>query len=101
MICESYFKFFETVSARIRWEILSLLERRPMSVTEICDALKEEQSKVSHNLRNLTECHFLDVRQEGKKRIYSLNKETIVPLMKLVEKHVEKYCKSSCNVREK
>ncbi len=72
-----------------------------MSVTEICDALKEEQSKVSHNLRNLTECHFLDVRQEGKKRIYSLNKETIVPLMKLVEKHVEKYCKSSCNVREK
>ncbi len=101
MKCESYFKFFETVSPRIRWQILGLLEKGPLSVTEIASILNEEQSKISHNLKNLADCNFLDVRKEGKKRIYSLNKETILPLMKLVEKHVEKYCKDFCRMREK
>ena len=101
MICQSYFKFFETIAPRIRWKILSLLRKRAMSVSEISKELNEEQSKISHNLRNLMECRFLDVKSEGKKRIYSLNKETIVPLMNLVEKHVEKYCKSYCIRRER
>jgi len=66
---------------------------------EISSALQEEQSKVSHNLRALADCHFLDVEKKGKKRIYSLNKETIIPLMRLVEKHVKKYCKDFCVCR--
>lgn len=101
MKCESYFKFFETVSPRIRWHILGLLEKGPLSVTEISSMLKEEQSKISHNLKHLADCNFLNVKKDGKKRIYSLNKETILPLMKLVEKHVEKHCSDFCRVREK
>ena len=101
MICKSYNLFFETISPRLRIRIIELLERRPMSVGEICKALGEEQSKISHNLRRLAECHFLDVRREGKKRIYSLNKDTTVPLMNLVKKHVEKYCYYSCKVHKK
>jgi len=58
--------------------------------------INEEQSKVSHNLKKLTDCNFLDVKQEGKKRIYSLNKETIIPLLNLVKKHVQKYCCEEC-----
>ena len=100
MICDSYFRFFETVSHKIRWKILCLLEKKPMSVTEICKALNEEQSKISHNLKNLADCNFLDVKRQGKKRIYSLNKQTIVPLMKLVEKHVHTYCKYECKVKK-
>lgn len=96
MKCKSYNLFFETISSKTRLRILELLNVRPMSVTEICKALNEEQSKISHNLKNLADCHFLDIEKQGKKRIYSLNKETIVPLMKLVEKHVEKYCKDLC-----
>jgi hypothetical protein len=42
------------------------------------------------------ECKFLDVKQEGKQRIYSLNKDTIIPILTLVEKHVEKYCEKIC-----
>lgn len=72
-----------------------------MSVNEICSSLREEQSKISHNLKKLIECHFLDVKREGKKRIYSLNKDTIVPLMELVKKHVKKYCYTSCKMEEK
>jgi DNA-binding transcriptional ArsR family regulator len=96
MKCKSYNVFFETISNKTRLNIIELLQKRAMSVNDICRALKEEQSKVSHNLKKLTDCHFLDVEQKGKQRIYSLNKDTIVPLMNLVTKHVHKYCDKSC-----
>ncbi|MBW2983919.1 metalloregulator ArsR/SmtB family transcription factor [Candidatus Woesearchaeota archaeon] len=96
MKCKSYNLFFETISNKTRLKILELLQSKPMSVTEICKKLSEEQSKVSHNLKKLADCHFLEVEQKGKQRIYSLNKDTIVPLMNLVSKHVEKYCTKPC-----
>jgi|SRR3989344_8973742 len=96
MKCPSYNYFFETISSRIRVKIINLLMTRPMSVTEICKDIKEEQSKVSHNLKKLASCNVLEVKKQGKNRIYSLNKETILPLMKLVEKHVQKYCRKEC-----
>ncbi len=100
MKCPSYNLFFETISPRIRIKILELLRNKPMSVTEIASALNEEQSKISHSLKKLTDCHFLDVKQQGKKRIYSLNKETTVPLIKLVEKHVKKFCCKECRMKK-
>ena len=101
MKCKSYKVFFETISNETRLAIVELLQKKSMSVTGICEALGEEQSKISHNLKKLADCHFLDVRQEGKQRIYSLNKDTIVPLMDLVTKHVEKFCDKSCVVGDK
>ena len=99
MKCPSYDLFFETVSNKLRFDIINLLRNRSSSVTEICAALKEEQSKVSHNLKKLAECHIVEVQRKGKQRIYSLNKETIVPLMDLVQKHVESYCSKECKMR--
>jgi DNA-binding transcriptional ArsR family regulator len=99
MKCPSYNLFFETISPRIRIKILELLKNKAMSVTEIASAMNEEQSKISHNLIKLKECHLLDVKQQGKKRIYSLNKDTMVPIMKLVDKHVRKYCCKECKAR--
>ena len=96
MKCYAYNMFFETIANKTRLAILEALDKRPMSVTEICKTIKEEQSKVSHNLKILTDCHFLDVKKQGKKRIYSLNKEIIVPLMNLVKKHVARYCSKEC-----
>lgn len=100
MKCPSYNLFFEAISPKIRVRILELLKNKPMSVTEICNEMKEEQSKISHNLKRLTECHLIDVKKEGKQHIYSLNKETMLPLMNLVEKHVSKYCCKECKMRE-
>ncbi|MEE9525671.1 MAG: metalloregulator ArsR/SmtB family transcription factor [Candidatus Woesearchaeota archaeon] len=100
MKCPSYAVFFETIANKTRQKILTTLELRPMSVSEICKTINEEQSKISHNLKCLAECHVLDVKQKGKQRIYSLNKETMVPLMKLVTKHVEKYCCKECKVKK-
>ncbi len=97
MICHSYNLFFDNFSNKTRIKIIESLILGPKSVTDICNMTKEEQSKVSHNLRNLKECHFLDVKKNGKQRIYSLNKGTVVPILKLVEKHVHKYCGEVCN----
>jgi len=32
------------------------------------------------------------MRLKGRERIYSLNKETIIPMLKLIDKHENKYC---------
>lgn len=99
MKCLSYNLFFETMSNKTRLSIIEALQKKDMSVNEICSELKEEQSKISHSLKCLSDCHFIEVRKEGKKRIYSLNKDTIVPLMKLVDMHVKKYCCNDCRIK--
>ncbi len=64
-----------------------------MNVSSIVEKTGIEQSAVSHNLKKLTECNILTVEQKGRERLYSLNKETVQPLLKLVQNHVEKNCK--------
>ena len=99
MKCQSYYRFFETVSTPMRWEIMELLQKKSLSVTEICESLKEEQSKVSHNLKTLSRCHVIEAKKDGKKRIYSLNKETILPLIQLIHSHVASCCGKECGVK--
>ena len=96
MKCPAYNMFFETIAPEMRVKILFALKTKPMNVTELANYLKEEQSKISHNLRKLTQCRLLDVKQKGKQRIYSLNKKTVLPLLKLVEKHVKCNCCEGC-----
>jgi len=96
MICNSYDYFFENFSNKTRMKIINSLRKGPKSVTQICKGINEEQSKVSHNLKKLTDCHFLDVERNGKKRIYSLNKDTIIPMLNMVSNHVKKYCCEVC-----
>lgn len=89
--------FFATLSNPRRVKILQLLEDEgDKSVSEIINQLGVEQSAVSHCLNNLLECHFVDVKQTGKERIYSLNSDTMRPMLKQIEKHVDKYCANNC-----
>jgi len=88
----NYHAFFETLSTKLKIDILIKLKEGPLSVTEISQQLNDERSKVSHALISLHACKFVNVRKEGKKRIYSLNEDTILPLLSLVETHVKKYC---------
>ena len=96
MKCNSYYMFFDTISNKTRMAIIESLLEGDKSVTKICFDLEEEQSKVSHSLKRFMECNFLEVKRDGKKRIYSLNQETVVPILRLVDKHVAKFCDKSC-----
>ena len=96
MKCTSYEDFFKNFSNKTKFRIVMLLKNKPMSVNELSKAMKEEQSKISHNLAKLYKCNILTVKQKGKQRIYSLNKDTVIPIIKLVEKHVHKHCEGRC-----
>ncbi len=90
MKSNSYLLFVKAFGSPIRLKILEQLKNSPKSVMQICSSLGFEQSKVSHNLRCLIDCGFVKNRRDGKKRIYSLNKETVVPLFKIIDKHISK-----------
>ena len=73
-----------------------------MSVNEIAIALREEQSMISHNLKPLLECNFITSNKLGKKRVYSINTETIGALLNVVKNHAKKYCPKggNCLIKE-
>lgn len=88
--------FFETLGNRVRWDIIHLLLKKPYRATSIAEELGYEQSLVSHHLKRLLICGFVKVETNGTERIYDLNKITIGPLLKLVDKHVKQFCKKAC-----
>ena len=85
--------FFETLGNRLKINIITELKERSLSVNELSKQLGQERSKVSHALKSLLECGFVKVKKKGRKRIYFLNTDTIVPLLDIVKKHVKRYCK--------
>ncbi len=89
--------FFSTLANPTRLAIIELLVERPMSVTELVTELGEEQSMVSHNLRPLVRCHFVTRERQGKSNVYSLNHETMDPIMKAVENHAQNFCGGGVN----
>jgi len=85
-----------------RLAVIEQLMKKPMSVNELAEALGQEQSMISHNLKPLLECNFVFLKRQGKQRIYSANKETIGALFKAVENHENKFCLTGgkCHLRE-
>ncbi len=74
-------------------KILLLLQKGPMSVGEICRESGLEQSLVSHHLRCLTFCGFVTNKRDGKKRIYSINADTVGPLLALADGHIKRFAR--------
>jgi len=83
--------FFKAFSNETRLEIIELLRKKALTVSEICNKTGFEQSRVSHNLKCLENCGFVKVTPNGNFRKYSLDKETILPIVNLFEKHIKKY----------
>ena len=88
----AYKIFFGTLVSKSRLKIINLLRIEKKNVSQIAKELKMEQTAVSHDLARLKECGFVNIEINGKFRNYSLNKETINPLMKLIDKHMSKNC---------
>ena len=95
------YRFFSCLANPTRLATIEILLEKPMSVNEIAIKLGEEQSMISHNLKPLLNCNFIENKKEGKKRVYSLNSETIQALIKIVKNHAKKYCSKSgkCNIK--
>lgn len=57
-------------------ELMLLLLKKPMNVTELAKRSCFEQSAVSHHLKRLKLCEFVKMRKNGKEHVYSVNEET-------------------------
>ena len=90
--CSTYHVFFRNLSNPVRISIISALKEKQSSVGELVEKLGIEQSKLSHALTALNHCKIVQSKQEGKKKIYSLNKKTILPILKLIDNHKCDYC---------
>lgn len=93
MTCRAYHSFFRNFAGKSNLAIITLLRTGSKSVMGIANATGMEQSAVSHSLRKLSACNIVSSERNGKEKRYSLNRETVLPLLKLVESHVEKNCK--------
>lgn len=99
-----YALFFQSLANQTRMQILDFLANKgTMSVSEICGELGLEQTLVSHNLKCLSFCGLVTTNREGKSRLYSVNEQTVPPLMKIVDNHLRKYAGNlfSCDVLER
>ncbi len=89
--------FFTVLGNKQRVRILQYLNSGgDKTVGDISERLELEQSAVSHNLKRLLDCHFVEVEKRGKERVYSINTDTVRPLFELIDKHVCKYCREGC-----
>ena len=89
---QPYNQFFGTLGNQVRLDIIGFLIKGKNNVTNIVKKLNYDQTTISHSLRRLEHCGFVTVNQKGKERIYSLNNQTIKPLLKLMQVHMKKYC---------
>jgi DNA-binding transcriptional ArsR family regulator len=91
-LTETCYGFFHTLANPTRLAIMEKLRFGPMNVTAIAEALDQEQSMISHNLRPLERCRLILPERRGKEKLFHLNMETMERIFSAVENHAEKYC---------
>jgi len=89
---QTYHIFFRNLANPVKTKIISFLKEKEMSVTELSKKTKIEQSKLSHALASLRICHIVLSRKKGKQKIYYINKKTIPPLLRIIDKHKCEFC---------
>src|SRR2546425_5947697 len=82
---------FNALSNEYRVGIVNLLRYGPKNVSEISEALKIEQTMASHNLKCLAFCGLVTSQRLGKTIEYTLNRETVEPILRLADRHISKY----------
>jgi DNA-binding transcriptional ArsR family regulator len=87
----SYSKFFNALASENRLKILDILREQDRTVSEISEIAAIEQSSVSHHLRCLRNCGFVQRKVDGNQRIYTINSEVVENLFSGVEEHIENH----------
>ncbi len=82
--------FFEALSNKSRFNILKELKKGEKCAGDLQKKLNIEQTNLSHNLKCLLNCKFIEVKKIGRKRVYKINPET-EELVIEISKHIKKY----------
>jgi DNA-binding transcriptional ArsR family regulator len=71
---------FNAVAEPRRRQILDVLAAGELSVNDLVERLGLGQPQVSKHLRVLREVRLVDVREDGRRRIYRLNGRSLKPI---------------------
>jgi len=100
-----YHLCFETLASDLRIKIIDELKKEALSVEDLAKRVKTERSTVSHSLKMLRDCSYVDVEHRGKERFYSLKSgsfETIHSnaknnsIFQVIDQHIECFCNNDC-----
>lgn len=81
---------FSMLQDERRQEILMMLfDHGEMGVTSITERSAISRPAVSHHLKLLLDAGLIDVRQEGKERIYKINLQNSLKLLKSLVASIE------------
>ena len=82
--------FFDAFANKNRFDILTELRKKELCAGELQKTLGIEQTHLSHDLSCLLNCKIINVRRDGRKRIYSINHE-IKEIVSMIMTHVKTY----------
>lgn len=85
---EQIAELFKGFADATRVQILSLLARQELCVTDIAQAVDLSQSAISHQLRLLKQMHLIKFRREGKNLLYSLADDHVKTILQMGLEHV-------------
>jgi len=106
-----YHLCFETLANELRVKIIQSLMEKPLTVNELCKKTSAEQSRVSHSLKMLKTCNYVEFEVKGKERVYKLrkgikegmkkSKQSASDVLELADKHFAHSCSGECGKKEK
>ncbi len=79
---------FKSLGDPTRLRIISLVAEQEYCVTDLVDALKMEQSTISHQLRDMRQAGWVRYRREGRRVFYSLDDEHVRNLYRQALAHI-------------
>ncbi len=79
---------FKVFGDSTRLRIMVKLSDDEMSVSDIADALKMEQSTISHQLRVLRQNKLVRVRRDGKQMYYALDDDHVKKIIEMGVDHI-------------
>jgi len=88
-IKEDVINLFQAFSNTTRIDILFVLKKEPLTVTEISERLNISHSATSHQLRRLKLARLVTDKREGRKVIYTLTDKHIHDIFSLAIEHVK------------
>ncbi len=89
---EAYYMFFSSLASKTRLGIIDVLSTGPKTLSEVSEALDQEESVVLKDLEVLVHCALICSQRVGEKKQYLLNNEILKPLSEILEFHTSKYC---------
>lgn len=80
---------FKAIANKARIKILYVLKQKPLTVTEISEAVGMSQSAISHHLKDLKMARLVTNHKEGRKVIYQLDDEHVHEIFDMAVEHAK------------